>query len=85
MFKTIVGIEGMACSMCEAHVNDAIRKSINVKKVTSSHTKKETVIISEKEISRQQIEEVINPTGYKVMFVSNEPYNKKGLYSFLKK
>lgn len=85
MIKTIVGIDGMACSMCEAHVNDAIRKAFNVKKVTSSHTKKETVIISEKEISRQQIEETINPTGYKVMSVSSEPYNKKGLYSFLKK
>lgn len=85
MIKTTVGIDGMACSMCEAHVNDAIRKAFNVKKVTSSHTKKETVIISENEISKQQIEEVINPTGYKVMFVSNEPYNKKGLYSFLKK
>ena len=33
MFKTTVGIEGMMCGMCEAHVNDAIRKAFDVKKV----------------------------------------------------
>lgn len=71
MIKTTVGIDGMACSMCEAHVNDAIRKAFNVKRVNSSHTKKESVIISENEISKQQIEETINPTGYKVMSVSS--------------
>ena len=27
MVKTIVGIEGMACGMCEAHVNEAVRNA----------------------------------------------------------
>ena len=26
MIKTVVKIEGMACGMCEAHINDTIRK-----------------------------------------------------------
>ena len=47
MTKTVLHIEGMMCGMCEAHVNDAIRKNFEVKKVTSSHTKKETEILSE--------------------------------------
>ncbi|MCH5299956.1 MAG: heavy-metal-associated domain-containing protein [Ruminococcus sp.] len=85
MYKTTVGIYGMACSMCEAHINDVIRKEFKVKKVNSSHTNNETVIISNDEIPKQKIEEVINPTGYKVMSVSSEPYNKKGFLSFLKK
>ena len=36
MLQYTIVVEGMACSMCEAHVNDAIRKAFPVKKVTSS-------------------------------------------------
>lgn len=39
MVKITVGVKGMQCGMCEAHVNDAVRKAFPVKKVTSSHTK----------------------------------------------
>ena len=46
MVKITVGIEGMACGMCEAHINEAVRNAFQVKKVTSSHTKKQTVIIA---------------------------------------
>ena len=47
MIKTTLKIDGMMCGMCEAHMNDAIRAAFRVKKVTSSHAKGETVIISE--------------------------------------
>ena len=40
MIKTIVSVDGMACGMCEAHINDAIRAAFPVKKVTSSRAKK---------------------------------------------
>lgn len=33
MFRTVVKIDGMMCGMCEAHINDAIRRNFNVKKV----------------------------------------------------
>ncbi len=26
MFKTTMKVEGMMCGMCEAHVNDAVRR-----------------------------------------------------------
>ena len=45
MVKTIIKIEGMACGMCESHMNDAIRNVFQVKKVTSSHKDKESVVI----------------------------------------
>ena len=44
MIQTTVKVSGMACSMCEAHINDAIRGAFPVEKVTSSHSKGETVI-----------------------------------------
>ena len=80
MFKTTVKIDGMMCSMCEAHVNDAVRKKLTVKKVTSSHKKGETVIISEGEITKQELSGVLDETGYKVISVTSEPYEKKGLF-----
>ena len=46
MIKIILDVEGMACGMCEAHVNDAVRRAFPVKKVSSSHTKGKTEIIS---------------------------------------
>ena len=31
MVKTTVEVTGMACGMCEAHVNDAIRDAFSIK------------------------------------------------------
>ena len=58
MVKTTLKIDGMMCGMCESHVNDAIRNAFPVKKVTSSHSKGETVIISEEALSEDKIREV---------------------------
>ena len=50
MNKITVYIDGMQCGMCEAHVNDAIRKAFPVKKINSSHSKNQAVIITEQDI-----------------------------------
>ena len=47
MIQTTVQVSGMACSMCEAHINDAIRAAFPVEKVSSSQSKGETVILSQ--------------------------------------
>ena len=82
MIKTTLKIDGMMCGMCESHMNDAVRNPFKVKKVTSSHSKGETVIISDEAIDENKISEVIDKTGYKLISVSSEPYEKKGLFSF---
>lgn len=46
MTRTVVGIDGMACSMCESHVNDTVRRNFHVKSVKASHKKKQAEIIS---------------------------------------
>ncbi len=81
MVKIMVRIEGMACGMCEAHINEALRNAFQVKKVTSSHTKKQTVILAEKDIPEQDLKNVVAKAGYDVVTVSSEPYKKKGLFS----
>ena len=85
MVQITLKIDGMACGMCESHVNDAVRAKFPVKKVTSSHTKGETVILSEEDISEEALRAVIEPTGYKVLGYASEPYEKKGLFGFGKK
>ena len=85
MIQTTVQVSGMACSMCVAHVNDAVRSALNVKKVTSSHVKGETVILSDEPLDEGKLRETINATGYQVGGISSVPYKKKGLFSFLHK
>ena len=46
MTKYTLVVDGMMRGMCESHVNDAVRKAFPVKKVTSSHSKGQTVILS---------------------------------------
>ena len=80
MVKITVGIEGMACGMCETHINEAVRNAFQVKKVTSSHSKKQTVILAEKDIPEQELKNMVAKAGYSVVSVISEPYEKKGLF-----
>lgn len=81
MIKTTVNINGMACGMCEAHVNDCIRRDFSVKKVNSSHKNGICEIISEMPLDEQKLRRAITDTGYEVVSVVSEPYVKKGLFS----
>ena len=83
MIKITLKIDGMMCAMCESHVNDAIRRNFQIKKVTSSHTKNTTEIIAQSDISDVEIEHALQETGYRLLESSREPYEKKGLFSSL--
>ena len=85
MKKITVEIDGMMCGMCESHVNDCVRENFDVRKVTSSHSKGETVIITENDIDESKLREAVNKTGYKVVSIKEEPYEKKGWFSGLLK
>ena len=82
MTKTTLQIEGMACGMCEAHINDAIRQNFDVKKVTSSFKKKQTEVLSESPLDEEKLRSVIHETGYTLVSVSAAPYEKKHLFGF---
>lgn len=69
MVKTIAKIDGMACSMCEAHVNDAVRAAFDVKKVKSSHRKGTLEITSAGPIDAEKLKLVLADHGYKVLDV----------------
>ena len=75
MVKITMNVEGMMCGHCEAHVNDAIRSAFDIKSVSSSHRKNETVIIAAEDA-----------TGYTANSIKSEPYaEKSGLFARFKK
>lgn len=83
MIQTTLKINGMACGMCESHVNDAIRNAFSVKKVTSSHSKGETVILSEQPLDEALLRSTITATGYELQSVQSATYEKKSLFGSL--
>ena len=85
MIKTILTIDGMMCGMCESHINDTIRRSFKIKKVASSHSKGVTEIISESPLDETALREAIGKTGYKVLEIQTEPYEKKRFSLFGRK
>ena len=85
MVKTVLKIDGMMCGMCEAHMNDLIRKNFKVKKVTSSAKDGETVIISDAELDIPWAKKQIKDIVYELIDYTSEPYEKKGLFHFGRK
>ncbi len=83
MVKTTVNVDGMMCGMCESHVNEAVRRAFegSIKKLTSSHSKKKTEIISENALDEEKLKAAINATGYTAVSVAQEPYKRRASLS----
>ena len=81
MWKYTVQVDGMMCSMCESHVNDAVRKALPVKKVTSSRSRNETTVIAEAEMAARRAASSSSASGYDVGKIRKAPWEKKGLFS----
>lgn len=78
MIQTTLKIDGMMCGMCESHINDAVRKDFPVKKVTASHSKGTCVILSEEPLDEAKLRDTIDATGYTLLDIQSQPYEKKG-------
>jgi len=81
MVKQTIKVDGMMCSMCEAHVNDAVRNNFNVKSVKADRSKGVAEIVAEEALDADKLKSVIEATGYTCGEISCEPYKKKGLFS----
>ena len=83
MIKTTVKIDGMMCSMCEAHIQDVIRKSVSgAKKVSASHSRGEASFLSEEAPDAAALNAAIDATGYTCLGVESAPYERKGLFGW---
>lgn len=80
MTQTTIGVDGMMCEMCEAHINDVIRKNFRVKSAKSDHRKGRCVVVSEEPLDEAAVRDAIEQTGYHFTSMSSEPYQKKGFF-----
>lgn len=86
MTKIIAKVDGMMCGMCESHINDVVRKTFPaVKKVSSSHSRGETEILTEEDITDEALRSAIDPTGYTFVSARREMCAQKGLFARFKK
>ena len=83
MIKTTLKIDGMMCSMCEAHINGIIRKTVlDAKKVSSSHTKGMASFLTGEAVDQNLLKEAVDATGYTCTSVVSERYEKKGWFKW---
>ena len=80
MVKMTVGVDGMMCAMCEAHVSRAVKDKFEVKSATADKGKKTCTVVSEQPIPEKELRAAIDATGYTLVSVSAEPYKKHGLF-----
>jgi copper chaperone CopZ len=66
MNKYVLGIDGMGCGSCEAHVKDVIRRNFQYKKVIASHIKNQLIVFTESNLGENDFKMVLDPTGYRV-------------------
>ena len=85
MIKITLGVEGMKCVRCEAHMDETVRKLFSVEKVSSSHEKKETVILTGEDIADEKLQVAVAEAGYTLTGIAREPYEKKGLFGMFQK
>ena len=64
MIKIFLDVDGMMFGMCEAHINDIVRKTTKIEKIKSNHRKKETIIVIENDNDLNKIIEAIKSLGY---------------------
>lgn len=83
MYQTIVGIDGMACTMCEAHVCEAVKKAFPVKKARASHRRGQLELLTDLPVAEPALRAALAPTGYDVTSFDCKPFEKKSLWSKL--
>lgn len=83
LLELTLKIDGMKCGMCESHINDLVRRVKGVKKVNSSHSRGEAVVILSKDTSIEDIKNAITKDGYRVLNEETKPYVKKGFFASL--
>ena len=83
MNKVILKIEGMACGMCEAHINETIRKVLpRAEKVRSSFKKGESDFLYNGDFDQEKLMNAIKETGYECLKIQTEPYQKNGFFGW---
>ena len=81
MFQTKMVIDGMACGMCEAHVNDAVRRCVpEARKVRSSFRTGICTFVSRERPDEEALKAEMGKTGYRILSLETAASAKRGLF-----
>lgn len=67
MKETNLIVNGMMCGGCENRVKNAIKNIEGVKNVTADHNTGKVIVISDNEVSEENIKEALEDIGYEVV------------------
>ncbi len=67
MKETILIISGMMCGGCENRVKNAIKNIEGVENVTADHNTGKVTVISNNQVSKEMIKEILEDIGYEVV------------------
>ncbi len=67
MEEKTIGVEGMMCSHCEAHVKEALEKIDGVSEAKADHEKKQVVLKLTNPVSDEEISEAVKAAGYEMI------------------
>lgn len=89
MIKTIIGVGGMSCQMCEAHINESVRSVVpDAKTIRANRKTRQVVIVSKGVIDKAALQQAIVSQGYDFLSYEYGPYESesfivkiKGLFS----
>lgn len=78
MKKEIIGIEGMHCASCVSAIENALRKRDGVSEVkVNLSTERAYIEFDEKIVKRNELEKIIEETGYKVVKIEDSEQDKR--------
>ena len=84
MYVIKLGIDGMRCGQCEAHVAEMLGKIEGALQVKASHFKNEAKIRSPREISEEEVSKALEGSGYRLLAYSTEKECKEPFFYRLK-
>ena len=77
MHVTNVGIDGMMCGQCKSHVSSLLSKIKGALTVKANPFKKRASICSPDSISKEQVEEALKESGYRVLSYESHQEEKE--------
>ena len=85
MIKTIIGVGGMSCQMCEAHINESVRSVVpDAKTIRANRKTRQVVIVSEGVIDKAALQQAIVSQGYDFLSYEYGPYESESFFVKIK-
>ena len=82
MKKYVFSVLGMSCTMCESHINDAIRRTCDIDRIKSNRKKNETVVIADT-LDIEAIKKALSVLGYEAELKEEGEYEKQTFFQHL--